>query len=364
LNSASNIDAVISGMALDGRQEGMRQTLLAAYGGNAESEAAVARALRWLAKQQETNGSWSLKGPYADGSVAENRSAATAMAMLAFQGAGHTHLEGEYREVVAEGLRWLLKQQDDEGNFYREGGHNHALYTHAQCTIVLCELWAITRDTSIRRAAEDAIKYCVYSQDPRLGGWKYRPRNGSDLSVTGWMVMALQSAKMGELDVPAKTLAKVEQFLEAVSVSDGARYSYMENGPGTLSMTAEGLLCRQYLGWQREDPRMQRGVDYIMRSLPSWRADDRDVYYWYYATQVLHHLAGSEWETWNQATRDLLVEKQIKEGPEEGSWHPFIPSADRWGHYGGRLFVTCLSTYILEVYYRHLPIYQTDLARQ
>ena len=28
-----------------------------------------------------------------------------------------------------------------------------------------------------------------------------------------------------------------------------------------------------------------------------------------------------------------------------------------WGQFGGRLYVTCLSTYILEVYYRHLPLY-------
>ena len=81
---------------------------------------------------------------------------------------------------------------------------------------------------------------------------------------------------------------------------------------------------------------------------------DRDVYYWYYATQVLHHLEGDYWEKWNRVMRQALPEDQIHGGKEEGSWDP---DGDRWGNYGGRLYTTCLSTYMLEVYYRHLPIY-------
>ena len=357
LNASSDLESLLSGMALEGREAGMREALLAAYGGNGQSEAAVQRALEWLARNQRPNGSWSLRGPYTEGSIGENQSAATAMAMLAFQGAGHTHLRGQFQPNVARGLSWLLSQQDEDGNFFQEGGHNHGLYTQAQCTIALCELWAMTRDTAIREPAEKAVQYCVYAQDPSRGGWKYQPRSGADLSVTGWMLMALQSAKMGGLAVPEKTLDRVRRFLDTVAVDDGARYAYMANGPPTPSMTAEGLLCRQYLGWPRDDPRMQRGIDYIMRHLPSWKGDQRNVYYWYYATQVLHHLAGSEWDTWNAVTRDLLVAKQVTEGPEKGSWHPMTPTPDRWGSYGGRLFVTCLSVYILEVYYRHLPLY-------
>ena len=43
-------------------------------------------------------------------------------------------------------------------------------------------------------------------------------------------------------------------------------------------------------------------------------------------------------------------------GREAGSWDP--RPATRWGAHGGRLYVTCLSIYMLEVYYRHLPIYK------
>jgi hypothetical protein len=52
--------------------------------------------------------------------------------------------------------------------------------------------------------------------------------------------------------------------------------------------------------------------------------------------------------------RQAVPEAQVKKGPESGSWDP---DGDKWGSYGGRLYVTCLSIYMLEVYYRHLPIY-------
>ena len=81
------------------------------------------------------------------------------------------------------------------------------------------------------------------------------------------------------------------------------------------------------------------------------------MYYWYYATQVCHHMEGADWQKWNAVTRQLLPEHQEKRGPEHGSWNP---SGDRWPQ-GGRLYVTCLSMYILEVYYRHMPLYQKGM---
>ena len=104
---------------------------------------------------------------------------------------------------------------------------------------------------------------------------------------------------------------------------------------------------------------LNRGADLFVQkeNLPSW--DDRDSYYWYYATQVLHHLDDDRWHTWNHLMRELLPDKQEKKGPEAGSWHPTGTRPDQWGFHGGRLYVTCISVYILEVYYRHLPIYSS-----
>ncbi len=114
-----------------------------------------------------------------------------------------------------------------------------------------------------------------------------------------------------------------------------------------------------YLGWERDDPRLQNGVAYLLENLPAW--NEQNVYYWYYATQVMHHMEDSPWRIWNEEMRKLLPEKQVRRGRERGSWDP---NGDRWGADGGRLYVTCLSLYVLEVYYRHLPLYRTGIAGQ
>jgi hypothetical protein len=73
---------------------------------------------------------------------------------------------------------------------------------------------------------------------------------------------------------------------------------------------------------------------------------------------MLHHMEGSYWPKWNNLMKPLLVDSQVKSGPESGSWHPMQPTEDRWALFGGRLYITCLSIYTLEVYYRHLPLYK------
>ncbi len=70
-------------------------------------------------------------------------------------------------------------------------------------------------------------------------------------------------------------------------------------------------------------------------------------------------MEGEPWNRWNEVMREVLPAKQVKEGPERGSWDP---GGDQWGPQGGRLYVTCLHTFKLEVYYRHLPLYQYRLG--
>src|SRR5690606_17794270 len=66
---------------LKGRTGVLKQALLSKFGGTQETEDAVALGLKWLAKQQKSNGSWSLLGPYGQGGVSENATAATALAL-------------------------------------------------------------------------------------------------------------------------------------------------------------------------------------------------------------------------------------------------------------------------------------------
>lgn len=356
-SSSSEVPPVVVGSPLSGREEGGKKALLAAYGGTATTEAAVRDGLLWLKKNQEREGTWSLLGPYADGSpLTENKVAATAMALLAFQGAGHTHLSGEFKDVVAKGWTALLKMQNADGFFEGEAGYNQRLYAQAQATIAICEIYGMTQDKNFREPARLAVQWAINAQSP-AGGWRYVPKEDSDTSVTGWYVMGLQSAMMGYLDVDPKVLEKVSSFLDSVGREDQSKYAYQAYMPNPkLAMTAEGLLCRQYLGWKHDDERLRRGVDYLLANKIDYK--QKDVYYWYYATQVLHHMDGSDWNEWNSVMRQEVPRNQVKTGAEKGSWSPHD---DEWGTKAGRLYQTCLSIYLLEVYYRHLPIYKYRL---
>lgn len=350
----SHGDAPI-GLALSGREKGMKRVLGRKFGGTAGTRAAVVKGLEWFKRNQRSDGAWSLKGPYADGAYEEDQPAATAMALLAFQGDGHTHQSGEYKEQVRKGWSALIKMQSANGQFLHNGlSVQHQLYAHAQCTMAICELYAMTQDSAFRRPAELAVEFCVKSQDPTLGGWRYQVGIDSDLSVTGWFLMALHTARMASLEVPEDVLRKASEFLDKVQSSEGSQYAYLAGGHPTPAMTAEGLLSRQYLGWKRNDARLVAGANSLL-SLPiKMDSSERDVYYWYYATQMLHHMEGKYWQEWNKAMSIEVPRAQVKEGREAGSWDP---GAYKYGLEGGRLFVTALQTYMLESYYRHMPLY-------
>ena len=222
--------------------------------------------------------------------------------------------------------------------------------------IAVCEISGMTKDSMFKEPAQKAIDYAVKIQ-AKEGGWRYNPGSDSDTSVTGWFVMGLQSGLMAGLDVPSPTLERVSKYLDSVQMYGGGFYKYQPIRNGfTPAMTAEGLLCRQYLGWGRDDERLKEGVDFLLENLIDWA--DRDVYFWYYATQVLHHMEGEPWEQWNAVMREELPKHQVTTGEEKGSWSA---SGDRWGNHGGRLYTTCMCTFMLEVYYRHLPIYSYRL---
>lgn len=351
--ATSQQDAPMIGLALTGREKGLKQALLAAYGGTALTEEAVLRGLRWLKRNQNRDGSWSLVGPYQDGGQVENKIAATSMALLAFQGQGNTHADGMFKAQVSRGWNWLRKRQDKHGDFWisGRGAHNHRLYSQAQATIAVCELYGMSHDKALRQPAQQALNYAVRVQG-RHGGWRYRPGGESDTSVTGWFIMALQSGMMAGLEVPSPTLDRISTYLDSVSSENGSLYCYRPGRKPTATMTAEALLCRQYLGWSRDDPRLLAGVQHLLANPINWH--DQNVYYWYYATQVAHHMEGDVWDEWNARLRQIVPENQVTSGKEAGSWSS---NDDQWGMFGGRLYVSCLCIYMLEVYYRHLPVY-------
>ena len=339
-----------------------RAELVRRGGGTPESEAAVAQSLEWLSEHQNYDGSWSFEhqtAPRCGGrcghwGVMSSPAASTALGLLPFLGAGETHRQGRYKQNVDLALHYLGALQRSDGGLWDDLGN---MYGHGLAAIALCEAYGMTRDPALMVAAQKSIDFIVAAQDRVGGGWRYEPRERGDTSVVGWQMMALKSANMAYLKVPSDTIRKAGYFLDSVQQQDGAMYGYQTRGSGTAT-SAIGLLCRMYMGWKQDRPALVNGVSFISEDRPSLNNSGpprNNMYYNYYATQVMHHYGGDAWSKWNAAMRDYLIAAQGKAGHEAGSW--YFEGTDPGSTAGGRLYCTALATMTLEVYYRHLPLY-------
>lgn len=378
-NPANKARPVDVNSLLQDREPKARERILEEVDPKKQIRRAISNGLNWLKRQQESGGRWRLHEGYPDpgNRTVRTDTGATALALLAFLGDGHTNKRnGPFRETVQRGLTWLVGVQKPDGDFHDhvELGRNSAFYAHAQATIVLCEAYAMTKDDSLRKPAERGIAFLVQSQQPVVGGWKYQPQqkdSRGDLSVTGWCLMALHSARAAGLEVPRDAFRLSSLFLDSVQEQNGARYKYeahLNANAVTPTMTAEGLLCRQFLGWPRDFPALRDGAAFLMRekNRPAWIAGGTSkphVYYWYYAGHVLHNQGGGDWKTWYADTAALIVQHQSRIGGRKrdvyGSWDPKARKGGYYGYgeFGGRLYMTTLSLLVLEMPYRHRSVY-------
>jgi hypothetical protein len=329
------------------------------------SERAVTAALNWLARHQDYDGHWSLANYTLQCKPADKTctgkgeiladAGATAMGLLPFLAAGHTHKSpGRYKDNIRRGIDWLIRHQQPDGNL--AAGAQQMMYSHGLATIALCEVYGLTADREVGRAAQGAVNFILSAQGAD-GGWRYNPKEAGDTSVVGWQLMALKSAHMAGLDVGGSAFSGTSKWLDSVSVHDGAEYAYQPGLASTPTMTSVGLLCRQYLGAKRSDPILTGGMAYLQNHMPD--EGFSNIYYWYYATQVMHNMYGSEWDEWNRKMRTILVHAQVR-GTDQCSNGSWSPENDAWGRRGGRLMQTSLSCLTLEVYYRYLPLFKSE----
>lgn len=339
------------------------------------TEEAIERGLAYLASIQNDDGSWSLQG-LGTNVVLRSDSAATGLCLLAFQGAGYTHRQHQYADTVSRGLKFMIDNQRTNGDLYRPedplSNRNVAFYSHGIAALALSEAFGMTQDPELKEPAQMALNFIAATQHRTRGGWRYSAQVSSDTSVSGWMMMALKSGQLSGLEAPEETYQGIEKWLEIAKSPDrDDRYRYNPYAPDTPSqrhgrmptptMTAVGMLMRMYSGWRRDTPAMQSAADYLLEYPPQMgttRSPQRDAYYWYYATQVMFHMGGDHWADWNRHLNAVLLESQLKDGPFTGSWDPVRPVPDRWSKHAGRLYVTTMNLLNLEVYYRHLPIYE------
>jgi len=363
-----------------GGRFGGRKNLRTA-GGSAVQQA-LKDALEWLKSHQSVDGSWDCDGFSVNcgkiGSTtcggpggATHDVGVTGLALLAFLGDGNTTNQGEYKEVVSRGIAWLKEQQDPDSGLFGDRLSHDFIYDHAIATLAMCEAYYFSKSPLIKSTAQKAVGLIFRARNP-YGAWRYDipPVGDNDISVTGWMVFALASAKEAGLDGDYKTafegaLSIIDEYTDPASGRVGysafgelsSRTAGNEAFPREKgeAMTAVGLLCRIFLGQRPEDNEiMKKHADLIRSKPPMWDPEGfgNDLYYWYYATYALYQMGKPWWPAWESAMKDAVVKTQRSDGDEKGSWNPDCA----WGFAGGRIYSTALMTLCIEVYFRYAQV--------
>lgn len=300
--------------------------------------AAIDAGLKWLASAQQSDGSWTFAtGP--DRGEKASPHGATGIALLILLRAGNTNVEGEYRKQVDGGLRHLLVRQLSTAGNYTDDGN---MYSQALVTLALCEAYETLQESRFKLAAQRAINFIVFSQDPKGGGWRYTVREAGDLSVTGWQLQALLAAKANQLTIPDISFKGVKYFIEQLKQDRGVAYRYMNGHPSSPTTSAIGLYGSLELGAPADDPIIVEGARLLLNSPPS-----NNAYQNYYVTRLMWKLGGTSWTSWDkQITRRLIASQETVSGVR-GSWNPDQHSL--LGKGGGRFAQTAFNLLTLQI---------------
>jgi hypothetical protein len=311
---------------------------------------AIDRALEFLHNTQRTDGSWVAPG---------TRSvAATSLAVMAFLSAGHVPGEGKYGATIEKGVRWVLSAQQPNGAMGPDAGQ--LMYHQGIATLMLSEVCGmVDRELGkeVRRALEKAVLLILRAQrtrEPNTGGWRYRIEeiDGADVSVTGWQVMALRSARNLGCDVPGEAIHRAIEYLERCqdARSGGFHYQSTHSNP-TAACTGTAVLALELAGRHKHrSPAVLRGANYLIRSenLPRW---DEPFFFYniYYGSQASFQVGGNYWTTYRTHLHRLLLSQQRSNGAWLGT---------KSDSFYGLNYCTAMCVLALTVEYRFLPIYQ------
>jgi len=341
--------------AYESRQPRLKTKFLEQGGGSAETEAAVQRALTWLAKEQKADGSWGLpEGGYVTG--------VTGIALLAFLGSGQTPASPEHGTSIRNGLRYLLSVQDREGCVGERG--MKYLLGHAIATAALAEALAMSNAGQDAKPVQKAVDFLISAQNPGKG-WRYAAKSGdNDSLVSWWAVSALRAAELAGLRFPKAAYDGARTFFLDAEREDGG-FGYVQKGTSEQglkylflepywpheSTTAAAALGLFTITRMKDTRRMNRAVEILLKDKPQRDKNQADYFYWHVASRALYSLRGpngDEWKAWNAALKEVLLAGQALKGEAEGSWE----SADPWSYDPGRVYSTAINALTLETYYR------------
>jgi hypothetical protein len=329
-----------------------------------DAREAVDRALDWLLRHQDVDGSWSVDAwtahcPARDGCAPAKREAGdrryregvTALATLALLRGGLTdHVDR--RRAVERAVQFLRVRQGPDGAVGFDPGFGESIHSQAAATHALALATGVLDDAGARAAAVDAVGFCVQAQNPGMG-WKYGIRSGrNDTSVTASMAEALHAARAARIDVPGPVFEGVTAWVLRATDSEGnTGYETPGGGSSFLGpndgkfdvvpvMTAAGVVARRCA-----DPRadVSKGTALVFAAKPAWEPRKLHFYYWYYGTRALALRGGAEWKTWRTALTEALVPNQRRGGCASGSWE----AIDEWGLAGGRVYATAINALTL-----------------
>jgi len=321
-----------------------------------ERDAAVDRAIeRGLenlqAMQDKTDGDWRDRHGRPNPAV-------TGLAVMAFLSAGHLPGEGRYGATVEKGIRWMLRKQQANGLLATDG--HQEMYQHGIATLMLAEAAGMTDaelGKDIRKGLAKAVAIILKAQRTKgndRGGWRYRVAHveGTDISVTGWQVMALRAAKNLGCDVPADAIERAVEYIKRCQENRSGGFRYRPDGALTLACTGTSILALEICGKEHHHcHEALRGGAYLLRepNLPEAR-QQWFFYSIYYGSQAAFQLGGNYWTVYRPKLHEVLLRMQNGSGFWDGN------SSD--AQQGGRAYCTAMAILAMTVEYRFLPIYQ------
>ncbi len=329
-----------------------------------ELDEAVDRGLAFLQRQQEADGGWSTSKGGA------RHPAITALSVMAFLSAGNVPGEGKYGETIEKGIRWVMKQQNQEGLIANDASHE--MYHHGVCTLMLAEVAGMTEGKlgdEVRDRLKKAIAVIIKAQrnnqcGQQEGGWRYHVNQNqdnktSDISCTGWQILSLRAAKDLGCDVPPEVIDKAIEFVKRCQANSNDKehegaFQYMPGNRATSACTGTSVLCLELSHKGKgHAPESEQAGTYLLNHLPAWGGGGEGHFYYaiYYCSQAMFQLGDNYWDHFRPKLHRTLLDNQQK---DSGGW--FGGDGDAQGF--GPNYATSMSILALTVEFRYLPIYQ------
>lgn len=313
-----------------------------------KAEAAIDRALKFLAQRQNPDGTWPQEG---GGST----TAVPSLAVMAFLARGHVPGQGPYGDLLYKSIDYVIASQQESG-LISTSVNNAMMYEHGISTVMLAEVYGMVDDqrrAKVERVLKHSVKLILDAQKVpqgvHQGGWRYSPTApDADISVTGWQLMALRGAANCGAAVPADALRAGREYVRRNAVSGGG-FSYRPGGGANVPRTGTGILSLELLG-EHLSKEASAGGEYLLANPPD--NPDGEFYFYavYYCAQALNQLGGKYWQTLYPRLCEPLLTRQQPSGAWAGGQGEEASA--------GEAYRTSMAVLALCVPYRYLPIYQ------